>query len=74
MARIKVQQFVNPGCLGQMAKRYCRFCSEECSVAALCVLMVMGEYMRQDRRVPPSQNSTKARETLPTSPEEPQSA
>jgi len=66
----KIQQFVNPDCLGQMPKRYCRYCSEICPISALCVLMVMGEYLRHDHEAPPPKESSQTRESLPTSPEE----
>jgi ferredoxin len=61
----------NPGCLGQMAQRYCGYCSERCPVTALCVLILMGEYLRCDLKVPPSQESTEAAEPLTIPPDEP---
>ena len=36
-----------PDCLGQMAKRHCRYCSDECPLSARCVLLVMDEYLRR---------------------------
>jgi len=46
-----------PSCLGQMARWYCRYCSAECRLAALCALLGMGDYMRQGPRVQPFQDS-----------------
>lgn len=43
-----------PGCLGQITKWHCEYCSSECSMAALCVLLVMGAYLREGPGVPPS--------------------
>jgi hypothetical protein len=57
MAR-RARQVTNPGCLGQMAQRYCKYCSERCPITALCVLILMGEYLRHDHK--PSQESTDA--------------
>ena len=44
-----------PGCLGQITKWHSEYCSSECSMAALCVLLVMGSYLRQGPVVPPIQ-------------------
>lgn len=52
---------VNPGCLGHMAKKYCKYCSERCPNTALCVLLLMGEYLREHK---PSQESTDATKFL----------
>ncbi|MCJ7521472.1 MAG: hypothetical protein MUP21_04555, partial [Dehalococcoidia bacterium] len=45
-------------CLGKIADCYCRHCSELCPLTALCVLVSMGDYLRQDRKAPPVQDST----------------
>lgn len=42
-----------PGCLGQITKWHSEYCSTECSMAALCVLLVMGSYLQQGPGVPP---------------------
>jgi len=47
-----------PDCLGRISKSYSSWCSATCRVTALCVLIAMGDYLRQDRRVPPSQERT----------------
>jgi len=54
------RQVINPGCLGQMAQKYCKYCSERCPITALCVLILMGEYLRRDQRVTPSEESADA--------------
>jgi hypothetical protein len=35
-----------PECLGQIARRHCKYCSTECPASALCVLIVMEHYLR----------------------------
>jgi hypothetical protein len=52
----RARQTTNTGCLGQMAQKYCRYCSERCPITALCVLILMSEYLRRDHK--PSQEST----------------
>jgi len=66
----RVRQLTNPGCLGQMAQRYCRYCSERCPITALCVLILMGEYLRRDLKMPSSQEQTDAAEPLTIPPDE----
>ncbi|MBM3157954.1 MAG: hypothetical protein FJ004_11820 [Chloroflexi bacterium] len=61
--------FSSPECLGQMAQRYCRHCSERCPVTALCVLLLMGEYLRHDVRK--SSYSEEAAEPLTAYSDEP---
>jgi hypothetical protein len=53
----RVSQFKNHYCLGQIPKKYRKYCSQDCPTAALCVLLVLGEYFRQDRIVSPFQGS-----------------
>jgi hypothetical protein len=60
----------HPECLGQMAQRYCIYCSEMCPITALCVLMVMGEYLLQSLKEQHSQDSSEAHNSLPNPPEE----
>gem|GEM_PF-3566818 len=55
-------QITSPGCLGQMAQKYCKYCSERCPITALCVLILMGEYLRRDHK--PSRESTDATQFL----------
>jgi formate hydrogenlyase subunit 6/NADH:ubiquinone oxidoreductase subunit I len=38
-----------------MAKKYCKYCSERCPNTALCVLVLMGEYLLEHTQ---SQEST----------------
>ena len=66
----RVRQLTNPGCLGQMAQRYCSYCSERCPITALCVLTLMGEYLRRDHTISPSQESTESAEPLTIPPDE----
>jgi len=34
-------------CLGQIAERYSMYCSDKCPKAGICVVIVMGYYLRQ---------------------------
>jgi hypothetical protein len=61
--------FSSPECLGQLALRYCRHCSERCPVTALCVLLLMGEYLRNDLRK--TSHSQEAVEPMPSFSDEP---
>jgi hypothetical protein len=47
-----------PDCLGKIPERYCSRCSATCHLTALCVLIAMGDYHRQERRMPPRQELT----------------
>jgi hypothetical protein len=47
-----------PDCLGKIPQRYCSRCSATCHLTALCVLIAMGDYHRQERRMPPRQELT----------------
>ncbi|MFC1848259.1 hypothetical protein ACFLXV_02985 [Chloroflexota bacterium] len=51
------QRVPAPDCLGEIAASYCSRCSEMCPLTALCVLVAMGDYLRQSYKVPPSQDS-----------------
>ncbi len=44
-----------PDCLGKIPDSYSNRCSTVCRLTALCVLIAMGDYLRQDRKVPPRQ-------------------
>lgn len=48
-----VRRIAAPECLGKIHEAYCRHCSNLCPVTALCVLVAMGDYLRQDYKVPP---------------------
>jgi hypothetical protein len=50
-----VRRIPAPDCLGKIAASYGDHCSEVCPLTALCVLVAMGDYLRQSYRVPPSQ-------------------
>jgi len=52
----RAQKVTNPSCLGQMAQKYCKYCSDKCPITAPCVLILMSEYLRRDHK--PSQEST----------------
>ena len=45
----------SPDCLGEIQKRYCKYCSEVCIGTALCVLLVMDDIIHSgllnDRKV-----------------------
>jgi endogenous inhibitor of DNA gyrase (YacG/DUF329 family) len=51
----------DPECLGSIARSYGSFCSTKCQMTALCVLIAMGEYLRQEPKVPPAQDSADSR-------------
>jgi hypothetical protein len=42
-----------PDCLGKIPQSYSDWCSAGCRLTALCVLIAMGDYLRQNDRVPP---------------------
>ncbi|MCX6642751.1 MAG: hypothetical protein NTV15_05125 [Candidatus Bathyarchaeota archaeon] len=44
-------------CLGQITKKYCMHCSEECPKAGICVMIAMGCYLRQVVREPSPEES-----------------
>ena len=50
----------DPECLGDIARSYCSYCSNGCPVTALCVLIAMGDYLRQQPKVPPAQDSAES--------------
>jgi len=52
------RQIPAPDCLGKIAEFYCNHCGEMCPLTALCVLVSMGDYLKQNHKVPPSQDST----------------
>jgi len=66
LTRRIVKQVISPDCLGQMHRYYARYCSEGCPVSALCVLLVMGEYLRRESSHSPSDQPTEALDLLPT--------
>ena len=56
-----VKRVPAPECLGEIAASYCGHCSEVCPLTALCVLMSMAEYLRQDYKVPPTHDPSENR-------------
>jgi len=70
MGTRRLRVIKHPECLGQMGRRYCRYCSERCPLTALCVLIVMGEYLLYSLKQQQAQESTEAPNSLPTTPEE----
>jgi hypothetical protein len=41
-----------PGCLGQLRHRYCRYCSSDCPLTALCVLLFLEYRQRKNYQMP----------------------
>ncbi|UCG83871.1 MAG: hypothetical protein JSW38_03375 [Dehalococcoidia bacterium] len=52
-----VRRIPAPDCLGRIAASYCNHCSVTCPLTALCVLVAMGDYLRQSYKVPPSKET-----------------
>lgn len=65
LRRIRLQK--HPECLGQVAQRYCKYCSASCRVTSLCVLVAMGQYLCRNMK---SQKPSKDIGSLPAHPDE----
>lgn len=52
------KQNETPSCLGHIAELYCEYCSTKCTMTALCVFLVMGEYLWGRPMMPPFRDST----------------
>jgi hypothetical protein len=55
----RAKRITHDSCLGEIGKKYCKYCSQDCSWASVCVLIAMSHHILQDRTdiVPLSQRS-----------------
>jgi len=53
-----VYRIRNEECLGQIIKKYSKYCSQECPWARVCVLIEMCTYLLQEQMMPPPHDST----------------
>jgi hypothetical protein len=52
-----VYRLNNEECLGQIIKKYGKYCSQECPWARVCVLIEMCMYLLQEQTMPPPHDS-----------------
>ena len=59
----RAKKITHDSCLGEIGKKYCKYCSQDCSWASVCVLIAMSNHIFQDHlqdhidTVTPSQRS-----------------